>query len=43
MEYFSKSKNVCDMEWTKVMMKCVVEEGIVNAEEDCSLLSLRRL
>jgi hypothetical protein len=33
---------MCDMEWTKVMMEWVVQEGIVDAEEYCSLLCFRR-
>ena len=28
------------MEWTEIIMERVVEESIVNAEEDCTLLSL---
>jgi len=34
---------MCDVEWTKVMMEWVVEKGVVNAEEDGSLLCFRSL
>jgi hypothetical protein len=28
------------MKWTKIIMEWVIEKSIVNAEEDCTLLSL---
>ena len=43
MQDFGESENVCDVEWTKVIVEGIVQKSIVDAEKYCALLCLGSL